>query len=142
MGVFSSLEEAREYFQQDRFASGSGVELETLSDTECVCSMEIGEMHQNAMGGVMGGALFTLADFAFAVSSNHAHFPTVAQNVDIHFFNAPKGKRLTAVSSCLKNGKTTCVYQVVVEDESLQKVALFLATGFKLTQKQPPSRKA
>ena len=67
-----SLEEAREIFSHDRYASVlSGAEVDAIGEDYAKCSMKITEDHQNAYGGVMGGAIYTLADFAFAVASNY-----------------------------------------------------------------------
>lgn len=132
MSTFSTVEEAREYFKNDRFATENGMRLDELTEDGCVCSVILGERHRNALGGVMGGVLFTLADFAFAVASNNAHHGTVAIDVNIHFFAAPKGSKLTARASCVKDGRTTAVYEAKVTDDTGRDVALFLGTGYKL----------
>ncbi len=79
MTTFESLEEAQEFFKADRFADINGVQLDKLEDDTCECSMELKDIHKNAYGGVMGGVIFTLGDFAFAVMSNHLHRPTVCK---------------------------------------------------------------
>ena len=77
MGTFQTLAQAREYFKNDGFASSNGVVLEELDDEHAVSSLAITANHRNALGGVMGGAIFTLADFAFAaLSSNDAAVPS------------------------------------------------------------------
>ncbi len=132
MGVFASLSEAQEFFKADRFATCNGCRIDSLTDEEAVCSMDIDrEKHCNAYGGVMGGVMFMLGDFAFAVASNHAHRLTVAMNVNISYMNAPKGDRLTARAKCLKSGRTSCVYDVDIYDNEGVYVARFSATGFK-----------
>ncbi|MCR5651381.1 MAG: PaaI family thioesterase [Lachnospiraceae bacterium] len=132
MGTFSTLEEAREYFKGDRFATENGMVLDEFDEGSAVCSLEIGERHKNANGGIMGGVMFTLADFAFAVAANNKHMPTVAQQVSINYLNAAKNGKLTARADCVKDGKTTCVYIVDVTDDSGRSIARFTATGFKL----------
>ena len=124
MSTFSSVEEARAYFQGDRFAAEAGVSLDALDPV--TCSMVLSDRHRNANGGVMGGAIFTLADFAFAVAVNNVHRPTVAQQVSINYLSAPKGKRLIATASCRKDGRTTCVYNIDVEDDTGRAVAQFV----------------
>ena len=132
MSTFSTVEEVREYFKNDRFATVNGMALDELTEDGCVCSVVLGENHRNALGGVMGGVLFTLADFAFAVASNNRHEGTVAIDVHIHFLAAPKGTRLTARASCVKDGRTTAVYEVKVTDDTGRDAALFIGTGYKL----------
>ena len=131
MKRFSTAEEARAYFVNDRFASTNGVRLDELTEDGCVCHVDLTDNCRNALGGVMGGIIFTLADFAFAVSSNNVHEGTVAIDVSIQFLSAAKGSRLTARSVCVKDGRTTCVYQVTVTDDTGRNVALFTGTGFK-----------
>ena len=80
----------------------------------------------------MGGVTFTLADFALAVTSNQIHSLSVAQQVSINYLNAPKGERLIARSKCIKNGKTTSVINVDVEDDTGRLIAQFVGTAFKL----------
>ncbi len=133
MSTFASVEEAREYFVGDRFAAENGVTLDTLDDDVCTCSVTLrSDLHCNAAGGVMGGVIFTLADFAFAVASNNRHRLTVALQTSVNFMSAAKGTRLTARSRCVKDGRTTCVYVVDVTDERGTAVAQFVGTGYKL----------
>ena len=132
MGTFQTLEEARAYFQKDRFATENGMVLEEFGEDFAVCGMTLGERHKNANGGIMGGVIFTIADFAFAVLANQIHMPTVAQQVSINYLGAPRGERLIARSTCKKNGRTSTVINVEVSDDTGRDVAQFVGTGFKL----------
>ena len=132
MSTFASLEEARTYFANDRYAAMSGITLDELTEDGCVCSVTIEDKHRNALGGVMGGVIFTLADFAFAVSVNNEHFSTVALDANIHFLSAPKGERLIARSARVRSGRTTAVYEITIRDDLGKTVALFVGTGYKL----------
>ena len=136
MGRYKTLEEAREQFKNDRFATESGMVIEELDDDVCVCSVELSDRHKNAYGGVMGGAIFTLADLAFAAASNNRYYPTVAQQVSINYLSSIKGKKLYARAVCKKDGRTTCVYNVDVYDDTGRDVAQFIAQGYKMESKQ------
>ena len=127
MTTFESLEEAQEFFKADRFADINGVQLDKLEDDTCECSMELKDIHKNAYGGVMGGVIFTLGDFAFAVMSNHLHRPTV--------LNAPKGEKLIAKAFIKKNGRTSSIINVDISDDTGRAVAQFIGVGFKLDSK-------
>ena len=70
MDGLKSLEEARAYFEKDRFATENGIVIEEVSPASAVCTMEITARHRNAEGGVMGGAIFTLVDLAYAAAAN------------------------------------------------------------------------
>ena len=132
MATFANIEEARDFFSGDRYAVESGIMLEELPEGGSVCAMPLTAHHRNAEGGVMGGAIFTLMDFAFATASSNVHRPTVAQQVSINYLSAPKGSRLIARAACRKDGRTSCVYQVNVEDDQGRDVAQAVFTGFKL----------
>ncbi|MBR6164509.1 MAG: PaaI family thioesterase [Clostridia bacterium] len=132
MAAFQSLEEARSFFRQDRFAAENGITLEALAEGESVCSVLLTSRHRNAEGGVMGGVMLTLVDFAFAAAASNMHRPTVAQQVSMSFLSAPHGTRLTAKASCRKDGRTSCVYNVDVTDDLGRDIAQATVTGFKL----------
>ncbi|MBO4832257.1 MAG: PaaI family thioesterase [Oscillospiraceae bacterium] len=132
MGRFKDIEEAREFFNGDMFATGNGIVIDEIGDGGCVCSMEIRDSHRNALGGVMGGAIYTLADFAFAVSSNDGEKTTVVLEAKINFLSWTKGSKLTAVSRCVKEGKTTSVYSITISDDQGREIALFTGTGYRL----------
>lgn len=132
MSTFNSIEEARVFFKGDKFATNLGVSLEKLDEDSCECSLELNDGHKNAVGGVMGGVMFTLADFAFAVLSNNLHSPTVAQQVSVNYLSAPKGNRLIARAVCKKNGRSSSIINVDVRDDTGRDIVQFIGTGFKL----------
>ncbi len=132
MATFESLEAARAYFEGDRFALENGVTLDEIGEGRAVCSLTLGKRHRNAEGGVMGGAIFTLMDLAFAAAANDIHRPTVAQQVSLNFLSGSRGARLTATAKCRKDGRTSCVYQVDVSDDLGRDIAQAVVTGFKL----------
>lgn len=132
LGIYKNAEEAWEHFKNDRFAATNGIVIDEVGDDVCVCSMVITDNHRNALGAVMGGAIFTLADFAFAVASNNRHDPTVGQQVTVNYLSGTRGSRLIARASCRKDGKTICVYNVDVSDDLGRDIAQFIGTGYKL----------
>ncbi|MBR3505067.1 MAG: PaaI family thioesterase [Clostridia bacterium] len=132
MAVFDSIEAARAYFEGDRFAIENGLTIDALTEDGAACSFGIAPRHRNAEGGVMGGAIFTLIDLAFAVAANNRHKPTVAQQVSLNFLSGSRGKKLTAVAACKKDGRTSCVYNVNVTDDLGRDIAQAVVTGFKL----------
>lgn len=132
MGMFKTIEEAHAYFSCDRFATENGITLDELDDEHAVTSMTLSPRHKNVFGGVMGGAIFTLADFAFAALTNDRERVTVAQQVSISFLSAPKGDRLVATARYRKDGRNSCVVNVDVADDKGRDIAQFVGTGFKL----------
>ena len=132
MKDFSTINDARDYFSKDRFATENGIALDEVDATHAVASLTVDSRHKNAFGGVMGGAIFTLADFAFAALTNDRERVTVAQQVSINYFAQPKGARLVATARYRKDGRNSCVVNVDVVDDSGREIAQFVGTGFKL----------
>ena len=132
MRRFTDLEETREYFKNDRFATDNGMQIDEVNEDYVICSLVLGDGHKNANGGIMGGVIFTLADLAFAVLANSIHLPTVAQQVSINFLGAPKGAKLFAKATCRKSGKNSTVIIVDITDDTERDIAQFVGTGFKL----------
>lgn len=124
------LEEIREIFKGDRFADEMGAEILEARQGFSRCALTITNHHKNAAGGVMGGALFTLADFAFAVAANYEQMSTVSLTSQITFLSRAKGTRLEAVASCVKSGRNTCYYLIDIIDDLGTKVAQVTTTGF------------
>ncbi len=94
------------------------------------CSMEIQPRHCNALGIPMGGAVFTLADFAFAVAANQEGRDVVTQASQITFLKPAKGKYLTAIANQVKDGKRICFYEVKVTDDLGNDVAFVTINGY------------
>ena len=103
----TKLEEARLFFAKDRFATENGAVIDEIGEHYAICSMEITPHHQNAAGRVMGGAVFMLADFAFAVASNFGNPPDVTATSQVTFLRASHGKRLFARSQEIRRGRKT-----------------------------------
>ena len=61
------------------------------SRDHAVCELDIKDHHRNALGNVMGGAIFTLADFALAIASNTGENPSVSVSSTIEYLSASNG---------------------------------------------------
>ena len=132
MGNFKTLDEARADFSSDRVATENGMTLDELDESHAVTSLVLEARHRNAYGGVMGGAIFTLADFAFAALTNDRERVTVAQQVSINYLSAAKGAKLVARATYRKDGRNSCVVNGDVTDDAGRDIAQFVGTGFKL----------
>ena len=126
-----SIDQAREEFSKDLYATKmTGVRIEEIGEDHALCSMKITPDHRNAYGGIMGGAIYTLADFAFAVASN---FDKEQASVSIvgHacFMAASKGTVLYAKAKLLKDGRSNCFYEVSVTDDLGKSIASVSFTG-------------
>lgn len=116
--------------KNDKFADLVGIELLELGEGYAEVRMEITENHLNGENIPHGGALFTLADYAFAAASNYTSPVTLAINASISFFKAPKGKVLTARAREVTTQNKLCGYEVEILDENNELVAKFSGTGY------------
>lgn len=129
------LEEVQRVFRNDRFATDAcGCRVVEASRGHAVCELDITPGHRNEKGGVMGGAIFTVADLAFAVASNVGEPVTVSVSSSIEFMSAAKGEKLIATADVDKNGRTLGFYNCLVTDELGTPVARVTQTAMHLRQ--------
>ena len=93
--------------------------------------MEIKPFHLNGVGLVHGGALFTLADFAFAAAANSHEEVAVAINASISYLKGIKTGTLYAEAEEISNSRKISVYSIKVTDEAGQLIAMFHGMAFK-----------
>lgn len=132
----ATLTEARKYFENDRYATiNTGCIIDKIEDNNVICSMEITKNHKNAANQVMGGAIFTLADFTFAVAANF-HKPNITVSVasQIVYLGTVKGTKLIAKSHLIKDGTRNCFYEINVFDNLENKIASVTITGTHLNK--------
>ena len=127
-----TLEEVRKIFENDRFATENGAVIDEIGERRATCSLVITKSHRNAMGAVMGGVYFMLADFAFAVAANSERMSCVSIHSDISFLKGAKGEKLVAKAMCVKDGKSTVCYRVDVTDDTGNLTAVVTVTGYKV----------
>lgn len=126
----TELEKVREFFAKDRFATENGMIIESVGDDTATCSMTISERHMNAVGNVMGGVYFTIADFAFAVATNYKDPGIVSLSSTIDFHATARGEKIICSARKIKKGRTTCSYEMTVKDENDNLLATVLTTGY------------
>lgn len=125
------LAEARNFFGGDRYAVDNGAVIEEVGDHYARCSISLGEKHRNAVGNIMGGVHFTLADFTFAVAANRQEPGVVTLSANITYLSAIRGEKLIAEAHCIREGRTTNFYQIDLTDELGTHVAVVTMTGYR-----------
>ena len=125
-----NIEQIRDFFSKDRFATENGAVIDEIGEDYARVSLTIAPRHKNAVGGVMGGVYFMLADFAFAVATNWKQPGTVSLSSDISFLSTPKGTRLIAETELIRKGRTTCCYNVMVRDDLGKPIAAVKIVGY------------
>lgn len=129
MSCFDLLRD--ELNSNDRFCRANGIYLTEIREGYAEAVMEITEDKLNANGVVQGGAVFTLADLAFAGAANSFEgLRASAMNASVNFLRPGSGKTLTARSQVINRGKRTCLVETEVFSDSGKLVAKISTTGF------------
>jgi acyl-CoA thioesterase len=110
---------------EDLFARHAGIELVDAGPGWAKASMKIEPFHFNGAGTVHGGAIFTLADFAFAVASNSHGTLAMGINTSVNFVKAATRGTLYAEATEQSKGPKLASYSVMVTDDSGDVVAIF-----------------
>jgi acyl-CoA thioesterase len=126
----------KEFFRRDQFAERCGIELLEVSPGGAKVSMKVEEHHLNGLRTVHGGAIFTLADFAFAVACNSHGTVAVALNVNIAFVKAgvPGTTLYAEVKEVSRNHKIG-TYDIRVTDGSGDLIATFQGMAYRKKEK-------
>jgi acyl-CoA thioesterase len=131
-------EKLRAVFQRDRFAARAGIELVSLAAGQAVVQMRVTPDHWNGLESAHGGAIFTLADFAFAVAANSYGTVAVAVNVSITYQKAVASGLLRAEAREIAKNFKLGIYTVTVTDEQGDLVALFQGLAYRKSEPPPP----
>ncbi len=128
----------KEVFQRDRFAKLVGIKIEEVSEGRARVSLKIEEHHLNGVDLVHGGAIFTLADFAFAVASNSHGRVAVGINATISYISPARGGVLFAEAREVSRNPKLGVYEVTVTDIEGKTIALFQGMVYRKKERIGP----
>ncbi len=121
----------KEYFKRDLFAAGSGIELLEGRPGYAKASLSIEPRHLNGAGVLHGGAIFTLADFAFAVASNSHGQVALSINASISYMKALKTGKVFAEAKEISLSAKIGNYIVEITDESGARIAQMQGTVYR-----------
>ncbi|MBO7121782.1 MAG: PaaI family thioesterase [Treponema sp.] len=134
-----TLEEVKKFFANDKYATETtGIEILEAGGGKSKIHLALDERHKNALGFVMGAVYFTMADFAFAVASNSDEtnaYHAVTLSSTINMVNSAKSDELFAEALPIKDGHSTCFYQIDIYeifDDKKRPVATVLTAGYKV----------
>ncbi|WP_366924055.1 hydroxyphenylacetyl-CoA thioesterase PaaI [Metallumcola ferriviriculae] len=120
-----NLEEGIVRVERDAYAKHLGIKVQEIKPGYARVTMGIMPELLNGVGITHGGAIFSLADFAFAAASNSRGKVAVALDVHISYLKATfEGEVLTAVAMEDNLTKRTGLYRMEVTDGEGQKVAV------------------
>jgi len=128
------MNELAEHLKNDRFAEHTGIERVLTPDGSWTARLRVEERHLNGLGVAQGGAVFTLADYAFAIASNTDGRTSTGLQTGISFIApARPGTVLIAQVREVSRRKTISIYEVEVRNEQDQTlIALFTGTAFRI----------
>ena len=121
----------QEFFKNDRYAAFSGIELLEAKPGWAKTKMEIKDMHLNAGNVVQGGAIFTLADFAFAAAVNAYGNLAMSIETSIRYFKGVGAGTLFAEAKAIHIHKKLATFEIIVTNEKEELIALFTATAYR-----------
>ncbi|MDD2539884.1 MAG: PaaI family thioesterase [Desulfuromonadaceae bacterium] len=120
------MQELKKFFStEDKFARHSGIELVDAGSGWAKASMKIAPFHLNGARTVHGGAIFTLADFAFAVASNSHGTLAMGINTSVNFVKAALKGTLYAEAKEQSLNPKLAAYSVMITDDAGDVVAIF-----------------
>ncbi len=116
--------------EKDRFARHNGMQLTKVKEGYAVAEMEINENHLNGAGVVQGGAIFTLADLAFAAASNSYGNLNLSINSAITFFKSIDKGKLYAYAKEISRSKKIATYHIEVKNQSNELIAFMQGIAY------------
>jgi acyl-CoA thioesterase len=125
------VDRVRAFFQGDQFAARSGIELVEVSPGYAKARMVLQPHHWNGLNIAHGGALFTLADYAFALASNSHGTVAVAANASITIMKATRTGTLYAEAREVSKNHRLGTYTVEIRDDTGDLVALFQGLAYR-----------
>lgn len=120
----------------DRFAKSNGIQLVEIQEGYAKAEMTVNKEHLNAGGVCQGGALFTLADLAFAaVTNSHGLLSLGVQNSITYVHSAKLGDHLIAEAIETVNHQKLpyCTMTVKNQDDDI----ICIITGMAYRKKTP-----
>ena len=125
-----NIDEIRAFFAEDKYATKmTGIEIDAADDGYSRCSVCLTENHKNIFGDVMGGVLFTLADYSFAVAATSPGKYVTTLSSEIRFLAKAKGDHLYAECKVVKDGSRVSFADVEISDDTGRKIALVSLSG-------------
>ena len=119
-----------EFLENDVFAVEAGIELLEVGNGTARARMEILQRHLNGGGVCQGGAIFTLADLAFAAATNSHAQLTFSIQSNIQFFKSESHGFLYAEAKEIFNHGKLASAEVRITNEDGELIAMFNGMGY------------
>ena len=120
----------------DRACKALGIQIKSVGPGTATLTMSVREDMLNGHDLCHGGLIATLADSAFAYACNAYNEITVASGFDIHLMSGARlGDVLTASATELSKGGRTGVYDIVVNNQRDEQIAVFRGRSYTMKGK-------
>ena len=127
---------SEQFFMNDSFANNIGVTLLQASTGKARLRMDVAEKHLNSHRTVHGGAIFALADTAFAIASNSHGIPAAAINAHISYIKSSSSGTLFADAEESSLNPKLATYTVNITDDNGDKIAIFQGMVYRKTPRK------
>jgi acyl-CoA thioesterase len=107
----------------DRFSRLCGIRTVQAGDGAATLQMEIRDEHLNFLNTVHGGALLTIADYAFAIAANSRGIPSVSLSLTMNFLRPGRAGTLTATAREVSLTSKIGTYIVEIRDQAGELIA-------------------
>jgi acyl-CoA thioesterase len=134
-----SEEQLKQVFKQDQYAAHSNIELLAAGPGRATTKMMLHPHHLNALKTVHGGAIFTLADFTFAVAVNSYGTMAVALEASIVFMKAATIGTLWGEAREVSKNLKVGLYIIEIKDDAGDVVAQFQGVAYRKKDHLPAS---
>jgi acyl-CoA thioesterase len=131
------LERLRRKLSTDYFAALAGIEIVDASPGYAKTKMAVEKKHLNAAGVVQGGAIFTLADFAFAAATNYGEQVALAIDCQLSFLHPTRDGVLWAETEQIGDSKNLTSYLIRITDGGGRTAAQFYGRAYKKEPVKP-----
>jgi acyl-CoA thioesterase len=121
--------------EHDRFCRFCGIELTVVKPGYAEAVLTVTPEVLNGRGVVQGGAIMTLADFAYAGAVNSSGAAGVSLNCQTNFIRPGGGDTMKAVARMIHQGRSTAVCSVEVFNGDGKLAATANITGFIIDDK-------
>jgi len=126
-------DETRERIQSDAFCETLGIDVVELDSGFARTELTITDDLLNFHGTPHGGAIYSLADAAFAAASNSHGETAVALETNISYLEAvDTGETLTATAEETHLAGKTAEYEIEVTDGSDDRIATFRGRVYRM----------
>jgi acyl-CoA thioesterase len=126
----NNLDAIKHHFENDPFPAANGMRLIELRPGFAKTTLTIEARHLNNLGTVHGGAIFTLAAFAFGVASKSGGKEAVGVSTSLSFVKAARSGTLYAEATEVARSRRISTCTVQVTDDAGELIALFQGMAY------------